>query len=306
MAANPTPTNDHQLLILCDQVAAGCERLGGVIEQAAEAGPRLKAAVEAARERMAEVKRLKPRRSKRRAEFRTLDREGERVIARCRLRLAALYGSRHNAQWQAAGFTQGTTMVPEDFATRLQVLAGLARFFQKNPDQESRDMGATAAICQETHTGLEAARQAVHQSETKLRQAVLAKGGALKALRGLLRKVILRLRRVLPGDDPRWLGLGLKPPKAGAAQAQPVASLVLTPRGGGSFEVRWPATLQAETYQIQARPMGAAGFTTVKTIRDQEALLTGWPAGQIVEVRVVAANPLGHAEPSPVMAVWVT
>ncbi len=306
MAANPTPTNDQQLLILCDQVVAGCERIGGEIGLNLEVESRLKSAVVTARELLAEVKRAKPRRSKRRAEFRALDREGEQVIGRCRLRLAAVHGSRHNAQWQAAGFTSESTMVPEDFATRLKVLSGLAGYFQKHPELESQDMGATSAICGEMNERLVVGRKAVTDSETKLRQVVQAKRAALHAVRTALRETIKRLGSVLAGDDARWLAFGLKPPKAGAVEPRSVESVDLTPLGGGSILVSWPAALHAEIYQVQARLMGSSEFKTVKAVRAREVELSGWPAGQIVEVRIVAANALGEAAPSPVMALWLT
>lgn len=303
---NPTPTNDQQLLILCDQVVAGCERIGSEIGLGVEVGSRLNLAAVAARERLAEVKRAKPRRSKRRAEFRALDRQGEQVIGRCRLRLAAVYGSRHNAQWQAAGFTNESTMVPEDFAARLKVLSGLAGYFQKQPQLESQDMGATALICGEMQERLVAGRKAVTDSETKLRQVVVAKRAALQVVRTALREAIKILGGLLTGDDARWLAFGLKPPKAGAAEPRAVESVTLTPLGGGSMEVSWPAALHAEVYQVQARLMGSSEFKVVKTVRAREVELGGWPAGQIVEVRIVATNALGEAVPSPVMALWLT
>ncbi|MES2597467.1 MAG: hypothetical protein V4662_19110 [Verrucomicrobiota bacterium] len=306
MATNPTPTNDHQLLILCDHVAEGCAQLEEEIGLATEVAPRVRSRAEAVRERMAEVKRLKPRRTKRRSEFRKLDREGEQVIGRCRLRLAALHGPRFNEGWREAGFPQGTTMVPEAFATRLKVLEGLVRYFQKHPELESLDMKATAEICREMLAGLERDRQAVQESATKLRDAVLAKRSALRALRNCLRDTIRTLSGLLPGDDPRWAGFGLKPPKASHTQPEPVGELSLTPVRGGAVEARWSAALHAETYEIQARLMGASAFKAVKAVRGLEVQLTGWPSGQILEVRIVAANPLGKAAPSPVMALWLT
>jgi len=65
---------------------------------------------------MAEVGRLKGELGLRRKEFRQADREGERVLGRCRLRLAALFGPRHNVQWEAVGFRGRSTMVPESLA----------------------------------------------------------------------------------------------------------------------------------------------------------------------------------------------
>ncbi len=304
MAANPTPTNDHHLLARCHDLAGGCEALEvelGIKQNTAET---MRAGAEMARAAMAEVGRLKGERGLRRKEFRQIDREAERVLGRCRLRLAALFGPRHNVQWEAAGFTHGSTMVPESLAGRLGVLSRLAGYLTLHPEKESTDMGTTAAICEATHDAVRDARTAVRTCQTQLRAAVLAKRAALKKLRKRMRSLIRELDIVMAKNDPRWQRFGLRIPAA-PLMPQAVESVTLTALGGAAVAVSWPRARHARRYRVQVRRAGAAEFENVKTLRGRETTLTGLPVGESLEVRVIAANQMDEAAPSPVAGVVV-
>ena len=304
MAANPTPTNDQHLLARCHDMAAGCEALEVELEIKQNTAAKMRAVAEAARAAMAEVGRLKGERGLKRKEFRQVDREAERVLGRCRLRLAAIFGPRHNMHWEAAGFGHRSTMVPESLAGRQAVLSGLAGYLTLYPDKESTDMGTTAAICEATHDAVQAARTAVRRTQTQLRVAVLAKRAALKKLRKQMRGLIRELDIVMAKDDPRWLRFGLRIPAA-LSMPQAVKVVTLAALGGGRVEVQWPRARHAKRYRVQVRVAGAADFENVKTLRERDTILQELPVGQNLEVRVIAANQLDEAAPSPVAVVGV-
>lgn len=304
MAANPTPTNDHVLLARCHDLIRGCEALETEIGIKQNTAAKMQAAHDAAKAALLEVGRLKTERGKRRKDLRDRDREGEVVIGRCRLRLAMLFGNGYSAQWEAAGFHDRSTMVPEVFAKRLSLLSSLSLYFEQRPEHQSTDMQATAAVCHATFEALSDARSAVNHNKGVLRTAVVAKNAAFKKLRQKMRGLIWELGILLAADDPRWRRFGLNVP-ASEPMPQPVAEVTLTALGGGRVEVRWPPAPHATRYRVQMRVMGANEFATVSTVHDTETLLKELPPGEFIEMRVIAANQLDEANPSPVAMVVV-
>jgi hypothetical protein len=304
MAANPTPTNDAVLLARFHDLIQGCEALEGEIGIKQNTAAAMRAAWDAARAALSEVGRVKTERGQRRKELRERDREGERVIGHCRLRLTAVFGTGFNTQWGAAGFHDGSTMVPEVFAKRLSLLSSLARYFEAKPEHESTDMGATAAICQATFEALSDARSAVNFNKSALRIAVQAKNKALKKLRKSWRSLIRELWILLPPDDPRWQRFGLKLP-ARIPMPQPVEQVTLQATDQGKVLVQWPPPPHATRYRVQWRRMGQAEFINATTVPAPETLLPHLPSGEAIELRVIAANKAGEAAPSPVATVVV-
>ncbi len=304
MAANPTPTNDAVLLARCHDLIQGCEALEAEIGIKQNTAAAMRAAWDAARDALAEVGRVKTARGQRRKELRDRDREGEVVIGRCRLRLTAVFGSGFNTQWDAAGFPDRSTMVPEVFAKRLSLLSSLARYFEAKPEHESTDMGATAAICGATFEALSDARSAVNFNKSALRTAVLAKNAAFKNLRKRMRSLIRELHILMTDDDARWLRFGLKLP-ARLPMPQAVETLTVEATDQGQVFVQWPPAPHATRYRVQVWTEGAERFENAATVPDTEAMLMHQPSGQSLEIRVIAANAAGEAAPSPTAKVVV-
>ncbi len=302
MATNPTPTNDAELLLLCKQLVQGCLELEGKTGIEDTAKPLLRKVLASAHADLAEVEKHKAERSRLRQELRAWDKESERVLGRCRLRLAALFGNGFNEQWEAAGFPDRSTMVPEVFAKRLALLAHLSAYFTAKPEHESQDMRATTAICEMTHQSLSGLRADVDHHKSILQNAVQKKNATLKRLRQHLRRVIGELGQVLAADDVRWRRFGLNPP-AGEPMPEPVAQVTLTALGQGSLRVQWPPARHALRYHVQTRMLGGGEFATRSSVPGTETLLQDLPPGEIIEVCVIAANTQEEAAPSPASAV---
>lgn len=304
MATNPTPTNDVELLALCGKLLQGCAELAGEIGMELTPVALLDEQLTSAHAALAEVEKQKTERSALRKELRERDLESERVLSRCRLRLAALFGHGFNEQWEAAGFPDQSTMVPEVFAKRLALLAQLSAYFTARPEHESQDMRATTAICEMTHQSLSGVRALVDHHKTILQHAVQKKNDALKQLRKRLRSLINELGLLLAEDDLRWRRFGLNPP-AGEPLPEPVGQVQLTALGQGTLRAQWSPALHALRYHVQMRVMGVGDFATLSTVPGTEILLPDLPPGEFIEVRVIAANTREESAPCPASAVLV-
>ena len=71
------------------------------------------------------------------------------------------------------------------------------------------------------------------------------------------------------------------------------------------MEVQWPAAPHATRYRVQVRGFGENDFTAAATVHDPQTLLSELPEGQFMEVRVISANAVDEAAPSPVVMVAV-
>lgn len=284
---------------------AGCQALEVAVGVKQNTADKLQADLQAVRDTLAEVGRCKTALARRREEFRARDREGELELGRCRLRLAALFGSVFNAQWEAAGFSDRSTMVPEVFAKRMSLLEQLRLYFTAHPEHESVDMQATAAIVAATREALSGARSAVTHAEVVLRQAVMAKEKALVQLRRRMRALIRELDILMAPDDARWKSFGLKMPASGTSP-EPVKRVTAEVLGQGRVLLTWPTAPHATRYRVQMREMGHAEFVFVATVHDTQWLMETPGLGGFIEIRVIAANEVDEVAPSPVtsVAVW--
>ncbi len=305
MAANPTPTNDQELLARFTDLVSGCLHLEVEVGLKQNTAAKMQAALDHAGQSLLEAGQAKANLGARRKEFLQIDREGELVLGRCRLRLAALFGARFSTEWGAAGFPDRATQVPESLASRLALLTQLEAYFTHDPAKESTDMGATAAICAATHEQVRSARRAVRTAESEVTRTAKAKRAAMARLRMRMRSLISELDILMKPDDPRWLRFGLHMP-ATPAQPQGVSELTATPEGGGRVHFSWPRAPHATRYRLQLRLPGSEDFVSVKTVRSLETSLTGLTISTVIEARLIAANSRGETSPSAVVLVEVT
>ena len=311
MAANPTPTNDHVLLATCDRLAGGCHALEveiGIKQNTEEKVRADLATAVAASQALGEAKSTL---GKCRTALRKADADGKRVLRHCRLRLAQIFGAKFSSSWEAAGYRNHSSAVPEMHGKRLSLLGSLSAYFTATPAHESADMGATAAICHAAHEAHSDARSAMNQAKSALRTAVKEKRRAFKALRQRMRGLIQELRVVLADNDPRWLRFGLKLPVR-IARPDQVQQVHLTALGKGRIQVEWTHASRATRFRIQVRKADVEGaeFENAKTVNDSsllpKVLLSGFTPGETIEVQVIAANEADEARPSPMARVVAT
>ena len=304
MPANPTPTNDSQLLARCHDLVSGCLALEAELGIKQNTAAVMQAAWAAAGAGLSTVGQRKTERGTARKALLQADAAGEKVISRCRLRLTAVFGSRWSAAWEAAGFPGRSTMVPEVQDKRLVLLDNLSAWFTAQPAHESADMGATAALCHAAHEALSDARSAVNQSRARLAEAVREKDRLLRVLRKRMRSLIRDLNVLMERDDARWQRFRLNIP-ARLTAPRAVKKVTLTALGHGTVSAQWPAVRHATRYRVQLKKADAEDFAFVATVHDTSALLKGLTPGGKIEVRVIAANAVDEAMPSPAAMVMV-
>ncbi|MBE2286353.1 MAG: hypothetical protein IAE77_23050 [Prosthecobacter sp.] len=294
MAANPTPTNDAVLLARLTDMARACAEHGEGIGLKINTGAVMVAALEKARQARAEVGGQKQDRAARRKALREADAAAERTLSLCRLRLVMFYGPTVNAQWDAAGFPDRSTQVPESQAKRAALLSRLAGWFRTNPALESADMQATAAACEAAHAGYQSARSAVNQRKSALRGGVVSKDQAMRELRKRYRSVIRELNIVLSEADARWRLFGLNVPAHPSAPC-PVRSATAERLPDGGWFVTWKRGTHARRYRLRLQRPGGTAFENLATVHGLETRLPPMDLPPDSVLHIIAANDVGEA-----------
>jgi len=296
MAANPTPTSDSVLLARLTDMARACAEHGEEIGLKINTGVVMAAALQATKEALVEVGKRKQARGERRKALREADVAAERTLGRCRLRLVMFYGQNFNVQWDAAGFPDHSTQVPESQAQRSALLSHLVGWFQSNPALESTDMQATATTCEAAHAAYQAAHTAVNRSKTELRVAVKTKDMAMRMLRDRFRSVIGELTVLLAADDARWRWFGLQVP-AQLSTPRPVPAAQVEKLAAGDWRVTWQRGTHATRYRVQLQRPGETTFENLATVHGFEITLPPMDLLPGSVLQIIAANEAGEASP---------
>ena len=309
MASNPTPENPDLARALADRMADGCHlhevTIG--IKQNTEAVMRaaslgLKNAQMVAGAAKADV-------GAKSEALKADDETATTTLVNCRLRLINLLGQFWSAAWEATGFPDQSTAIPDKQDKRLTLLENLALYFTNNPTKESADLGATAAICTAGAALLSDARQAHVTAKSNLKTKLGLRDDAFIALRKRIRGLIDELTTILPDDDPRWEDFGLTTP-ANPSAPEGIASLAADAPGDGKIHLEWSYSIRmVGTRLLTKRTTGAVidpDFISAGTVEGLEKTLPGFVAGVIVEVKAVPYNDGGDGPASPVATVTVT
>jgi len=164
----------------------------------------------------------------------------------------------------------------------------------------------TAAACGAQWTVISTARQGVNNAESAQTAAFTTRDNGVTGLRKRVRGLINELDQLLSITDPRWEDFGLNIP-ANPSAPLPVESVTLGALGTGRIEVSFPWATRATRYIVQTFIEGVdTEWQSAKTIKDLGVILSGFTAGQVVKVRVIAANEGGEANPSPEAEVVVS
>lgn len=303
MAANPTPTNPSELLAALMDMARACAAHGDAMGLKINTGPVMEAAVKQAQDTQAEAGRWKAERGAARRAFLDADAESKRTLGRCRLRLVMFYGPTFNVSWDAAGFPDSSTQVPESQDKRAGLLTRLAGWFGAKPELESADMQATAVACTAAFESLRHARREVLRTEIGLAAAVQAKDEALEHLRTRYRSVISELHVLLAEDDARWRLFGLnEPAKLTAPDPVPAAKAEKLPTG--AWLLTWERARHARRYRVQMRRPGSDSWEHLQTVHRLEILVQDLPTDLSAPAfQIIAANDAGEAAPCAVTLV---
>ncbi len=306
---NPTPDDDEVLEALTEDISDGAHdhEVSVGIKQNTEAVMRaaLADAVAAKQDRGAKDLLVNAKY----ALLHDADVAGETVLKNCRLRMVKLFGGLHDLNWEAAGWTNNSTSIPDSQNKRFTLLNTQKIYFTANPAAESVDMEATAAICAAAHTAISNARAAVNTAEFNQTNAVKAHKEGYKSLRKRVRGFITELGTLLADNDARYGLFGLSVP-ANPTAPEGIAALTATAAGGGDLHLQWPySTRMTGTRLMTKRTTGAVidpDFINAGTADGLEKTLPGFTPGTIVEVKAIPYNDGGDGPDSPVASVTVT
>ena len=309
MASNPTPDNPDMGSALADRMADGCHthEVAIGIKQNTEAV--MRAASLAMKNTQLDVGAAKAGVGTMSDALKTADDAIIVTLTNCRLRLVNQLGQFWGPAWEATGFPDQSTAVPDKQDKRLSLLDSLATYFTNNPARESADLGATAALCTTAFTLLSDAREDLGNAKTNLGTKFNLRDAALKSLRKRIRGLIEELGTLIADDDERWEDFGLTIP-ANPSAPEGIESLTVEAAGNGKVHAEWSyATRMTGTRLMTKRTTGATidpEFISAGTAEGLEKTLTGFVAGVTVQVKAIPYNDGGDGPESPVAQVTVT
>ena len=214
-------------------------------------------------------------------------------------------GTQWNAQWNEAGFTQGSLKIPDHPHT---VLLQLRSFLLAHPDCElpflSANLECTLNGCQTAVEAIDAAKTASQASNieagTTKQQFDLAVQHARAKLTGLRQELAL----LLGPDDARWYAFGFDRPNDTQIPAVPAhVTVTLGTAGNDSLYVEWDDARRAEGYRVVLTDAANGSALAEKLVSDSEAVFTDLTAGSSVQIRVTARNDAGESQAAEAVGV---
>lgn len=305
MAANPTPDNNDILRALADRLADGCHKhetaLG--IKQNTEA--RVRADIATLLEAGTQVGLKKGALDDANVAIEIADSAAVTLLTACKGVLRLKLGERWNSKWEATGFPDQSTAVPNTQDARFALLQALKNYFTHMPASENADFGVTAAACDAAWIVYSDAREQLAGADSAMTTAFENRTLGENALRSRVRGLINELEQLLADDDARWEDFGLNIP-ANPTAPEAVASVTLEAMTNHRIGVAWPYAVRATRYGIDLKIVGVDDdFARKTSVKDLETILKGLTAGQVVRIRIVAGNDGGEASPSPEAEVMV-
>ncbi len=232
------------------------------------------------------------------------DSNGKTFIATARSVLANFLGAQYSQAWDAAGFVNGSLAIPATVEERQALLFTLKDYFTNHAAQEAAPL-VTSARADTLGTTLAAARSAVNAALTDIASVKILRDAKLANLRKRMRGLIDELGSLITDEDPRWYAFGLNRPADPETPGIP-DGLIATPGAAGTLYVDWADARRADHYRVWKKVTGVdAGFSSVATVTDSDATLTGLPSGATVQIQVTAVNDAGESVPSDPVSVMV-
>jgi hypothetical protein len=212
--------------------------------------------------------------------------------------LTPRFGIRWNVQWAQAGFTNGSTAIPQNNVALTALALSLASYFTANPGAEVAGLNVTAAFATTLNAAAVGLASALATADETLKQAGADWDTAHTALVEQLRTVIAVLKRTLAPDDARWAAFGLNQPGAKTTPGQPqnVEAHLDTQ---GRLVVQCEATPLAERYRFRMLRIGVdTEFALAATSKSPMGVISTLLPGQTAEIIVQAVNNGAQGVPS--------
>lgn len=224
--------------------------------------------------------------------------------------MEGVHGKKPNDGWVAAGFSAGSTAVPEKHDARHALLAAARAYLENHatyeaslPQKDGPALAITAAQAEVLHGQMTTQFALINTRATEQAECKQVRDADVKALYKEVSGTIAELRGLLSDTDPRWETFGLNIP-ANPNPPQGVGALTLSAAGAGRVLVAWPYAVRAEYYRIFLQRVGIdAEPVNIADAKDLEYTIKDLAPGTVIKVTVVSANEGGEGPASPV-AEW--
>ncbi len=227
------------------------------------------------------------------------DSNAKAFIGRARRIFIESFGDGYSQDWDATGFPDNSTAVPNTQEKRQALMQSLKNYLSSNPAFEvnTPKIVFTAAKADTLFTALATARVAAADGNTFAGQKKALRDAAEIALRTRMSGLIAELGQLLDDTDPLWLAFGLNEPGA-PALPDPADGLVLTAGGTGVVIAHWTAGSRSLHSRIYKQVVGVdVSFVNLGLVDDSDHTFTGLPSGQTVRIQIIATNNAGDATP---------
>lgn len=223
--------------------------------------------------------------------------------------LEGVHGRTWNTGWEAAGFTNHTTAVPENHDERLALLAAMRAYLAANAAFEATlpqpppapPLAITDAAAQALHTQFLTARNLVNATQANQELCKNLRNADVDALYKEVSGSITEIRGLLSAEDTRWEAFGLNIP-AHPTLPEGATGLTLSAAGPGKLLASWNHARRATAYRVLVKVLGVdADFHAVDRVQDLELTLKGLTTGATVAVEIAASNETGDAAPGSVV-----
>ena len=311
MASNKIPTNYEPLVTQLHTAVAGLRDHGAEIGLKHITSASLQQALDALTGTQTElgVKSLwnaaKTHKVMATAALREAESRGRALVSAIVSVLKLRLGTQWNAQWNEAGFTQGSLQIPDH---PYSVLLQLRSYLVAHPDFEipnlSSNFSCTALDCQAAADAIDVAKTLSRASNTEAGIAKQQLDASLKEARGKLTSLRQELGLLLSPDDARWYFFGFDRPNDSQIPAIPAhVTVTIGSAGSDSLCVEWDDARRADNYRATLTDTATGQSVGEKLVTDSEAVFTALTAGLTVQVTVTARNSAGESQPSQAIVV---
>ena len=303
MIGNRIPREDAPFLAMAIQMARGLEALAGELGITGTSGAEVRGLYEACEAAGAAAGVAKAQRFQADRALQAADDAARDFIVQCKQVLACFLGNRWSASWEPTGFPEQSTEIPRRQTQRWNLCASLQLYFQEHPEHENAALGVTGAQAGQHHVALRQARHALNVATADQEAKLQARDAAYDKLKRGLKYCLAALGCVLAPDDSRWLRFGLNVP-ADPHVPERVEEIKLKQPGPGLIEASWSRAPRATRYRVFVQVVGKDAAPQARpAVYDARTLMTGFAAGELVRIHILAANATGEAAPSPTVEI---
>ena len=234
------------------------------------------------------------------AALRTAQSNARLYVRTCIRSLFPVLGENWNADWNAAGFTEGSLAVPANPLTMLQQMRA---YYAAHPAHEAvvQTVNCNGATCEATAQGISTAESASNQSNTDSGKAYAVFQAGLKAARTRLSALRDELSQLIADDDDRWYAFGFDKPADPSTPEIPANLTAVAGVAGSKVVIAdWDDARRADSYRFRAVNKADGKELANEIVSDSQIsfVLAKAAVGAVVVLTVTGRNAAGESPAS--------